>query len=102
MTMADLMACIGAASVISNLCKNLKREGLVDIGCGADDMPEVHLFSDVFYEYLDALHAELAFKYDNKTRPCFYFYGVRVFCVLADEEAAARGYLTEAEAAFYE
>ena len=78
-----------------------KSNGFISVQCGYDKAPELHLLADTFYAYAAALHTDIFFKMDDKTRPCFMFYGVRVFCVLTFEEAAARGYLTEAEREFY-
>ena len=80
---------------------NDHSNGLVAVYSGTDKMPELHLEEAIFYDLATTLVDEISFKHDDKTRPCFYYTGVRVFCCLTNEQAAARGYLTEAEAAFY-
>lgn len=100
MTITDIAKMLGLAVEFAELY-NDHSKGVVAIGTGTDKMPELHLVDATFHDLAAALGCEISFKHDDNTRPCFYYMGVRVFSCLTNEQAAARGYLTGSEAAFY-
>lgn len=100
MTIGTLNKMLGMAELYADLYYNYS-EGFISIQTGLDRKPEIHLTVKAFDELVQRLDPDIVHKNNEKLTPCFMFMGVRIFCVLTEEEAAERGYLTEAEAAFY-
>ena len=100
MTLGTLNKMLGMAELYTELYNDYSN-GFISVSRGLDRKPEIHLTAEAFDELTAKLDPVIEFKNNEKLTPCFMFMGVRIFCVLTEEEAAERGYLTEAEAAFY-
>ena len=100
MTLGTLNKMLGMAELYTELYNDYDN-GFISVSRGLDRRPEIHLTAEAFDELAQKLDANIFHKNNEKLTPCFMFMGVRIFCVLTEEEAAERGYLTEAEAAFY-
>ena len=100
MTIGTLNKMLGLAELYTELYNDYDN-GFISVSMGFDRKPEIQLTVDVFDELAQKLDANIFHRNNEKLTPCFMFKGVRIFCVLTEEEAAERGYLTEAEAAFY-
>ena len=100
MTIGTLNKMLGLAVLYTELYNDYDN-GFISSSRGLDRKPELHLTAEAFDELARKLEPVIEFKNNEKLTPCFIFMGVRIFCVLTEEEAAERGYLTEAEAAFY-
>ena len=100
MTIGTLNKMLGMAELYTELYNDYDN-GFISVSRGPDRRPEIHLTAEAFDELAQKLDANIFHKNNEKLTPCFMFMGVRIFCVLTEEEAAERGYLTEAEAAFY-
>lgn len=100
MTIGTLNKMLGMAELYTELYNDYSN-GFISVSRGGDRRPEIHLTAEAFDELVQRLDPAIEFKNNEKLTPCFIFMGVRIFCVLTEEEAAERGYLTEAEAAFY-
>lgn len=101
MTIGTFTKMLGLATEFADMWGN-SETGLVGVSASCfTKQPELHITKEAFYDIADKLNASISFKNDDCTRPCFTFMRVMIFCLLTEEEAAERGYLTEAEAAFY-
>lgn len=57
--------------------------------------PQLHLTAEAFYQIVEDKGLSINFKYGNKTRPVAMWGSVQLLCVLDEEEARERGYITE-------
>lgn len=101
MTIGTFTKMLGLATEFADMWGK-SETGLVGVSVSClKKQPELHLTSEAFDELVAKLQPAIDHKNNEPLIPCFMFMGVCVFCLLTEKEAAERGYLTEAEAAFY-